>query len=173
MRTNDCLQLVFSESDLIQAALAETKLETVVTDDIAWANQYRKMREYFDLDVDIDFLEEVKSSPDKYFRECRSKWYIPEEYKNFDIKEYLLNLCSNSKERDRVLLELSLYEQAEMLDVLTFLHYFITTLRNNRVVWGVGRGSSVASFVLYLLGVHRINSLAYDLDIGEFIRWQK
>jgi len=40
----------------------------------------------------------------------------------------------------------------------------------NRVIWGVGRGSSVASFVLYKLGVHRINSLHYNLDVGEFLR---
>jgi DNA polymerase III alpha subunit len=40
----------------------------------------------------------------------------------------------------------------------------------NRVIWGVGRGSSVASFVLYKLGVHRVDSLYYNLDINEFLR---
>jgi DNA polymerase III alpha subunit len=34
----------------------------------------------------------------------------------------------------------------------------------------VGRGSSVASYVLYLLGVHRIDSMFYDLDPSEFLR---
>jgi len=38
------------------------------------------------------------------------------------------------------------------------------------VIWGVGRGSSVASYVLYLLGVHRIDSMFYDLDVAEFLR---
>jgi hypothetical protein len=28
----------------------------------------------------------------------------------------------------------------------------------------------VASYVLYLLGVHRIDSMYYDLDVGEFLR---
>ena len=43
-------------------------------------------------------------------------------------------------------------------------------MRKNSVLWGLGRGSSVASYVLYLLGVHRINSLYYDLDIKEFLK---
>jgi DNA polymerase III alpha subunit len=39
-----------------------------------------------------------------------------------------------------------------------------------KIIWGVGRGSSVASYVLYKLGVHRINSLYYNLDATEFLR---
>jgi len=38
------------------------------------------------------------------------------------------------------------------------------------MIWGVGRGSSVASYVLYLLDVHRIDSMFYDLDPSEFLR---
>jgi DNA polymerase III alpha subunit len=40
----------------------------------------------------------------------------------------------------------------------------------NRLIWGVGRGSSVASYVLYLLGVHRIDSMYYELNPEEFLR---
>jgi DNA polymerase III alpha subunit len=36
-------------------------------------------------------------------------------------------------------------------------------------VWGIGRGSSVSSYVLYVLGVHDVDSYAYDLDIGDFL----
>ena len=43
-------------------------------------------------------------------------------------------------------------------------------MRKNNIVWGVGRGSSVASFVLFLIGVHKINSLYYDISIDEFLR---
>jgi DNA polymerase III alpha subunit len=43
-------------------------------------------------------------------------------------------------------------------------------MHQNNVVWGVGRGSSVASYVLYLLGVHKIDSLKYNLDIHEFLK---
>jgi DNA polymerase III alpha subunit len=57
-----------------------------------------------------------------------------------------------------------------MFDLLRYLKYFVDTMRKNSVLWGLGRGSSVASYVLYLLGVHRINSLYYDLDIKEFLK---
>ena len=40
----------------------------------------------------------------------------------------------------------------------------------HQVIWGVGRGSSVASYVLYKLGVHRVDSMYYDLDPQEFLR---
>jgi DNA polymerase III alpha subunit len=43
-------------------------------------------------------------------------------------------------------------------------------MRKENIVWGVGRGSSVASYVLYLIGVHKIDSLYYNLDVEEFLR---
>jgi DNA polymerase III alpha subunit len=46
----------------------------------------------------------------------------------------------------------------------------VTVCKENNIVLGVGRGSSVASYVLYLLGVHRVDSLKYDLDIKEFLK---
>jgi DNA polymerase III alpha subunit len=43
-------------------------------------------------------------------------------------------------------------------------------MKANNIIWGVGRGSSVASYVLYLLEVHRVDSMYYNLDIREFLR---
>jgi DNA polymerase III alpha subunit len=43
-------------------------------------------------------------------------------------------------------------------------------MRKNKIVWGVGRGSSVASYVLFLIGIHKVNSLKYNLDIKEFLK---
>ena len=57
-----------------------------------------------------------------------------------------------------------------MINLLYYLKYLIDTMRKNNIIWGVGRGSSVSSYVLYLLGVHKVNSLKYHLDIKEFIK---
>ncbi len=57
-----------------------------------------------------------------------------------------------------------------MFDLLRYLVYLVDVMKQNQVIWGVGRGSSVASYVLYLLGVHRIDSMFYDLDVTEFLR---
>ena len=44
-------------------------------------------------------------------------------------------------------------------------------MRENNIVWGVGRGSPVASYVLFLIGVHRINSIPCMVpDWREFPR---
>ena len=63
-----------------------------------------------------------------------------------------------------------MFEKHDMLVLLCFLKYMVDKFRENNILWGVGRGSSVASFCLYLLGIHKINSIKYDLDIEEFLR---
>jgi DNA polymerase III alpha subunit len=95
---------------------------------------------------------------------------MPEEYKKLDIAEYVLNLCTTQAELQRVGEELLLYQERDLFDLLRYLKYFVDVMRKNSVLWGLGRGSSVASYVLYLMGVHRINSMYYDLDIREFLK---
>ena len=96
---------------------------------------------------------------------------LPESYTKLDVKQYLLDKCNTEEERDRVLIEYKLFEQKGFTKVLQFLIYFVDTLRANNVIWGVGRGSSVSSFCLFLIGVHKINPLLYNLDYREFLRW--
>jgi len=50
------------------------------------------------------------------------------------------------------------------------MKYVVDTLRSNSIVWGVGRGSSVASYVLFIIGVHKIDSVKYKLAINEFFK---
>ena len=100
----------------------------------------------------------------------QSNWYMPNEYKELDIAQYVLGLCKSQEELQRVGAELILYQERDLFKLLRYLKYFVDTMRTNNVVWGLGRGSSVASYVLYLLGVHRINSLYYDLPIEEFLK---
>ena len=67
-------------------------------------------------------------------------------------------------------MELLLFQERDMFDLLKYLKYLVDTMRENNIIWGVGRGSSVSSFVLYLIGIHKINSLYYDLSIEEFLK---
>jgi DNA polymerase III alpha subunit len=97
-------------------------------------------------------------------------WFIPNEYKIFDIEKYCLDLCQTHEERSRVLKELELYREYNMFPILQCMKYVVDTLRKNNVIWGVGRGSSVASYVLYLIGVHKINSIKYQIPLEEFFR---
>lgn len=96
-------------------------------------------------------------------------WNIPKEYKELDIENYLIDICPKEN-YDRLAQELELYRKNNMIPVLRAMKYLVDTLRKNKVLWGVGRGSSVASYVLFLLGVHKIDSVKYNLPIKEFFK---
>lgn len=100
----------------------------------------------------------------------QNHWFMPDQYKNMDIAEHVLSLCRTQEQLQRAGEELLLYQERDLFDLLKYLKYLVDIMRENHVIWGVGRGSSVASYVLYLLGVHRIDSMYYDLDPAEFLR---
>ena len=66
--------------------------------------------------------------------------------------------------------ELMMFESRNLMPVLRYIKYLVDTMRNNNIVWGVGRGSSLASFVLFLIGINKVNPLLHNLDIHEFLR---
>lgn len=115
--------------------------------------------------LDLEHLDYPKPKPSIDIK----NWSIPEEYKNLDIERFLIDKCPEEN-IDRLLQELELYRKNEMLPVLQAMKYIVDILRKNNIVWGVGRGSSVASYALYLIGIHKIDSVKYDLPIGEFFK---
>jgi DNA polymerase III alpha subunit len=74
------------------------------------------------------------------------------------------------EQKDRVTEELQAFAQRDMIMLLKWLKYFVDTCSKKQIVWGIGRGSSVASYVLYLIGVHSVDSMKYNLDWQEFLR---
>jgi DNA polymerase III alpha subunit len=101
-----------------------------------------------------------------------NNWFIPNDYCP-DLVAMLYDQCETDKQRDRVNQELELFIKNNMYDVLHAMKYIVDTLRENNIVWGVGRGSSVASYVLYLIGVHKVDSIKYNLPIDEFFKGEK
>ena len=99
----------------------------------------------------------------------RNNWFIPNDYCP-NLVEMLYGMCETDEQRNRVSQELELYIKHGIYDVLHVMKYIEDTLRANNIVWGVGRGSSVASYVLYLIGVHKIDSIKYNLPIEEFFK---
>jgi len=102
----------------------------------------------------------------------RTCWLIPDKYKTMDIEEFLANSCPKQN-YDRLTAELELFHKHGMIDMLRAMKYIVDTLRKNNVLWGVGRGSSVASYVLYLIGVHKIDPIKYELPIDEFFKGEQ
>jgi len=150
----------------------ELKLELFCVEDPTLFNravdktyaEFNKLQKY----LSIDYKEDV---PIELFDHVKQQtWYMPDEYKTLDIAQYILDLCTTEPELQRVGEELLLYQERNLFPLLQYLKYFVDTMRANKVVWGLGRGSSTASYVLYLLGVHKINSLYYDLPVEEFLK---
>lgn len=118
----------------------------------------------------LPISEPLNVTPEQFHRERQSQWKMDDEYKTIDVAEWLYERCTTEVEVDRVTEEMELFRKHGMENVLRFLIFMTTTLRAEGVWWGVGRGSSVASYCLYLIGVHKIDSLRFGLDIREFIR---
>ena len=102
----------------------------------------------------------------------KTNWFIPNEYKQLDIEEFLVTQCPEQN-YTRLIEELALFKQNNMIPVLKTMKYVVDTLRANNIVWGVGRGSSVSSYVLYLIGIHKIDSVKYALPIDEFFKGEQ
>ena len=102
-----------------------------------------------------------------------TNWLIPTSYNEIDIESWVLDQCNSQEEIERVTTELALYREHRMIPVLRAMKYIVDTLREHNIVWGVGRGSSVASYVLYIIGVHKIDSIKYNLPIDEFFKGEQ
>lgn len=118
----------------------------------------------------ISELPTINLTPNEWHRKNQKTWHMPNDYKDLDIAKWVLDECNSDAELQRAGQELLEYAERNLLDMLCYIKYLVDTMHKNNIVWGVGRGSSVASFVLYKIGVHRINSLYYDLDFNEFMR---
>ena len=130
-------------------------------------------RSVAELHAELDLLDSyhsISQTVEEFDRVLQRNWRMPKEYKELDIAAYVLGLCKEEHELQRVGEELILYQERDLFDLLRYLKYLIDTLRKNNIVWGVGRGSSVASYVLFLIGVHKIDALYYQLDIEEFLK---
>ena len=105
--------------------------------------------------------------------EINSKhWFIPDDYCP-NLVEFLYSQCTTPEQTQRVDRELELFIKNNMYDLLHVMKYVVDTLRANNIVWGVGRGSSVASYVLHLIGVHKIDSIKYNIPIEEFFKGEQ
>jgi len=173
MKQNKFGELVFSEDDICDLLMQGRTVDSL-------------QRMTVDETVDLENLVGLIEKPESLFRWSfphnsdiavpefhltqQNSWHMPAEYKQLDIAEHILGLCKSEAELQRCGEELLLFQERNLFDLLRYLKYLVDVMTINCVIWGVGRGSSVASYVLYKLGVHRIDSLFYNLDCREFLR---
>ena len=157
----DLIDMIYSgHADKVHVVLCDKSDDVDKFNSAMEAQGMNPLQKYIPLDVDQKTFDGV----------CQGEWFMPDEYKNMNVIAHIIKLAEQGKEFQRVEEELEAYKERNMLDLLKYMIYLVDFMRENGIVWGVGRGSSVASYVLYLIGVHRINSIQYDLDWREFLR---
>ena len=171
MITNKFGEMIFNENDICDLLMrghdAESLKNMLVdeTVDIERAAYYLE-----NVPALLTYQFPTEQGVRLYDLEMQKNWKMPQEYKDLDIAEYILSLCSTEAELQRVGEELLLYQERDLFNLLRYLKYLVDLMTENNVIWGVGRGSSVSSYILYKLGVHKIDSIYYQLDIKEFLR---
>jgi DNA polymerase III alpha subunit len=173
MQTNQYGEIVLDEQDLCSLLLQGRDLKSlqhVTVDPAVNLESVIHVLKSPDALITWKFPDNSNCSVADYDALKQQHWHMPDQYREMDIAEHVLSLCSTDAELQRCGQELMLYQERGLFDLLKYLTYLVDVMRDNQVIWGVGRGSSVSSYVLYLLGVHRINSMFYDLDVGEFLR---
>ena len=168
-KINDHGDVLFSEEEVIELLYTDPDFDIskLYLNDI---KKYSQSLSELGLDLPVINTLPKRPKPEIFDKENCDNWHMPEKYYQINVLQWLLDRCQNDEEKMRVQMEYDLFEKKSFVKVLQFLIYFIDTLRANNVVWGVGRGSSVASFCLFLIGVHKINPMLYNLDITEFLR---
>jgi DNA polymerase III alpha subunit len=173
MKQNKFGELVFSEKDLCHALMqghAVDSLKHVVVDSTVNLEELIKHIEHPESLLTWTLPHNEEISVTEFHVAQQQNWHMPKEYCQLDIAAHILGLCNSQVELQRVGEELLLYQERNLFDLLQYLKYLVDVMTENKIIWGVGRGSSVASYVLYKLGVHRIDSLYYNLDPHEFLR---
>jgi DNA polymerase III alpha subunit len=157
---NDLCNMLYKNPDLEVSYFLVTDPVTYNTSVQSLYADMPMLQQYKELDLDVDQFDQA----------CQQHWFMPAEYQDMDIAQWILDQCKTQAELQRVAQELFLFQERNLFPLLCYLKYLVDTMRKHNIVWGVGRGSSVASYVLFLIGIHKINSLYYDLPIDEFLK---
>jgi DNA polymerase III alpha subunit len=172
MKTDHLGQMIFSEDDCVAMLMRgqSIPINGMLVDATVDLETAAVMLEHAPAFIQYNEMAMQAISVEDFDHRNQSQWLMPDAYKQLDIAEHVLSLCKSEAALQRVGEELLLYQARDLFDLLRYLKFLTDLMQENRLIWGVGRGSSVASYVLYLLKVHRVDSLHYNLDIVEFLR---
>jgi DNA polymerase-3 subunit alpha len=161
-------RVIFDEDALYDMLMNGDDITGLFGDNL---ERYNELCEFNDKsEFTIGNPPDIDISVDDYHSARQQEWLIPDQYQGIDVWDILIGKCKNDDEINRVMAEKVLFQKRDLDDVLRLMLYLVDSFRERGILWGVGRGSSVASFVLYLIGITKINPMRYGLAIDEFLR---
>ncbi len=159
--------VICEDAALIEMLYQDQSLDLVVANPSSDVELFNRTVKSMDM-----AYSEIATATDGQYESIKwfDHWLTPEQYKNIDIEQICYERCNTIEEIERVQTELALFEERDMIPVLQHLIFMVDHFRANNILWGVGRGSSVSSFILFLIGINRINPLIFKLDVREFLK---
>jgi DNA polymerase III alpha subunit len=168
-KVDACGRLRFHGDDAVELLMRGLDLTSLLIEETDAIRQYNQAcREHDKIDAIIPPI--TTEDPESDTARRIATWFIPDEFRSIAVREQLLAMCERDAEIARVNLEMDMFEARGLLPVLQLMFFLVDHCRRHSIVWGVGRGSSVASYCLFLIGVHKCDSLHHNLDITEFLR---
>lgn len=107
-------------------------------------------------------------------------WNLPEKYLTSDLLDILAERFTplwqeldyspeeEAQGLQRLVEELEQVQKFGMEHLIRTVIYVIDRFREEGVIWGVGRGSSCASYLLFVIGLHSVDCLRYQVPASEF-----
>lgn len=136
---------------------------------------------------DIEAFNKQVAEDDRIYTEdvaapinIKMGWLLPQKYLSLDLETYISNVFierlpslnySDSEMVDaisRIDAELREIRQRGMVEFTKTIIFVLDTFRSEDLVWGVGRGSSCASYILFIIGLHVVDCIKYDVSMDEF-----
>ncbi len=164
----------YTVKETLDEMYAGNPIDHFVIDDTNENTLHYEFNKHFEI-ANLQKPPTLDVSPEDFHDILSNSWLMPQKYKDMDLDAYLVQeLLDNNMATEqytvRLAEELEEYAKRDMLDILKFLVYLMNICRDNSIVTGIGRGSSVSSLVLYLIGVHYIDPVKYNLSYKEFLR---
>jgi DNA polymerase III alpha subunit len=101
-------------------------------------------------------------------------YQIPQKYLDIDLRDYALSKLRDypterqAQAKERIETELVEIEKRNIGNLFRTIIYMMDVLDSKQIVYGVGRGSSCACFMLFLFGLNLLDPIEFDIPIEEF-----
>lgn len=123
----------------------------------------------------IDTWESTELGTEKGPDADTFEWTIPKKYLELNIVDLCVMALRDRRLTgddyiERLSWELKQMDEKDMHQFVRCLLYVTHQFKEKGVLWGVGRGSSCASLIMYLLGINRVDPVKYNIPAEEFFK---
>jgi DNA polymerase III alpha subunit len=156
-------------------------LQQIHPSNIRVSEETAEIVQYNSFVTEVEKLKVLMNEPIKF----KYDWQLPQEFCTLDTRDFVIkafekklpSLNYNDAEIeeaiDRLSTELDYFEKFGLNNLLRTIIYILNVFQKTNQIWGVGRGSSCASFVLFLLGLHVVDPIKFSVPIEEFISFDQ